>query len=62
MIGTTNRNQFLVDSTGNRRFVPLDWRWLPDSLEEAVLKNVTVLWAAAVHAYRRRRWIRVQQW
>ena len=52
LIGTTNRNQFLVDSTGNRRFVPLEiganfqipWRQLVDERDS--------LWAAAVDAYR----------
>ena len=52
MIGTTNRNQFLVDSTGNRRFVPLEigggfqipWRQLIEERDS--------LWAAAVQAYR----------
>ena len=52
MIGTTNRNQFLVDSTGNRRFVPLEigagfsvpWRLLAEQRDS--------LWAAAVAAYR----------
>ena len=52
MIGTTNRNQFLVDSTGNRRFVPLEigggfqipWKKLAAERDS--------LWAAAVHAYR----------
>ena len=52
MIGTTNRNQFLVDSTGNRRFVPLEigagfqipWKQLIEERDS--------LWAAAVHAYR----------
>ena len=52
MIGTTNRNQFLVDSTGNRRFVPLEigagfqipWKQLAEQRDS--------LWAAAVHAYR----------
>ena len=52
MIGTTNRNQFLVDSTGNRRFVPLEvapkfeipWKQL--ALER------DSLWAAAIAAYR----------
>ena len=52
LIGTTNRNQFLVDSTGNRRFVPLEklvlaFRFLGSKLEER-----DSLWAAAVHAYR----------
>lgn len=52
MIGTTNRNQFLVDSTGNRRFVPLEIAsgfsipWDKLSLER------DFLWAAAVQAYR----------
>ena len=53
LIGTTNRNQFLVDSTGNRRFVPLEigpnfqipWKELSTHRDH--------LWAAAVHAYRR---------
>ena len=52
MIGTTNRNQFLVDSTGNRRFVPLEigggfqvpWERLRDERDS--------MWAAAVDAYR----------
>ena len=52
MIGTTNRNQFLVDSTGNRRFVPLEiganflipWQQLAEERDS--------LWAAAIQAYR----------
>ena len=52
LIGTTNRNQFLVDSTGNRRFVPLEigsgfqipWRQLAEERDS--------MWAAAVDAYR----------
>jgi len=52
MIGTTNRNQFLVDSTGNRRFVPLEigagflipWKELAEQRDS--------LWASAVQAYR----------
>ena len=53
LIGTTNRNQFLVDSTGNRRFVPLEVApgfeipWQKLALER------DQLWAAAVVAYRR---------
>jgi predicted P-loop ATPase len=52
MIGTTNRNQFLVDSTGNRRFVPLEiganflipWKQIAEERDS--------LWAAAIQAYR----------
>tara|TARA_Y100001963_G_scaffold98609_1_gene135694 strand:+ start:1206 stop:3425 length:2220 start_codon:yes stop_codon:yes gene_type:complete len=52
MIGTTNRNQFLVDSTGNRRFVPLEvgtgfqvpWNRLSEERDS--------IWSAAVQAYR----------
>ena len=52
MIGTTNRNQFLVDSTGNRRFVPLEiganflipWKRLAEERDS--------LWASAVQAFR----------
>ena len=52
MIGTTNRNQFLVDSTGNRRFVPLEigadflipWQQIAEQRD--------MLWAAAVEAFR----------
>ena len=47
LIGTTNRNQFLVDSTGNRRFVPevgggfqIPWKKL--------IAERDSLWAAAV--------------
>ena len=53
LIGTTNRNQFLVDSTGNRRFIPLEvaagfsipWKQLIEERDS--------LWASAVDAYRR---------
>ena len=52
MIGTTNRNQFLVDSTGNRRFVPLEvapgfeipWKKMAQERDQ--------LWSAAIAAYR----------
>ena len=52
MIGTTNRNQFLIDSTGNRRFVPLEvgsnflipWKQISQERD--------MLWAAAIQAYR----------
>ena len=52
LIGTTNRNQFLVDSTGNRRFVPLEvgpgfeipWKTLCEERDS--------LWSAAIAAYR----------
>ena len=52
MIGTTNRNQFLVDSTGNRRFVPLEigagfqvpWQKLAEERDS--------MWASAIAAYR----------
>ena len=54
MIGTTNRNQFLVDTTGNRRFVPLEikqgfqvpWKKLQAERDQ--------LWSAAVAAYQRK--------
>ncbi len=52
MIGTTNRNQFLVDSTGNRRFVPLEiganflipWKQL--------IAERDALWSAAITAWK----------
>ena len=52
MFGTTNRSQFLVDPTGNRRFVPLEipmgfevpWRRVEEERDQ--------LWSAALAAYR----------
>ncbi len=52
-IGTTNRNQFLVDSTGNRRFVPLEigtgflipWQRIVNERDH--------LWFSAIQAYER---------
>jgi predicted P-loop ATPase len=52
MIGTTNRNQFLVDSTGNRRFVPLEIGAGFQIPWKKLAKERDSLWAAAVHAYR----------
>lgn len=51
MIGTTNRSQFLIDSTGNRRFIPLEiapgfqipWKYLAE--------NRMSLWSAALRDY-----------
>ena len=53
LIGTTNRNQFLVDTTGNRRFVPLEikqnfqvpWKKLQAERDQ--------LWSAAMAAHGR---------
>ena len=52
LIGTTNRNQFLVDSTGNRRFIPLEVgaNFLVPWKQIQVERDM--LWAAAVQAYR----------
>ena len=52
MIGTTNRNQFLVDSTGNRRFVPLEIGGGFQVPWERLREERDSLWAAAVAAYR----------
>ena len=52
MFGTTNRSQFLVDPTGNRRFVPLE---IPIGFEvpwELVEQERDQLWSAALAAYR----------
>ena len=51
-IGTSNRNQFLVDATGNRRFVPLELA--PNFLVPwaQLAKERDSLWAAAIKAYR----------
>ena len=52
LIGTTNRNQFLVDSTGNRRFVPLEIGSGFQIPWEQLTAERDSLWAAAVQAYR----------
>ena len=52
LIGTTNRNQFLVDSTGNRRFIPLE---LPNGFQipwKRLSQERDSMWSAAVQAYR----------
>ena len=52
MFGTTNRSQFLVDPTGNRRFVPLE---IPIGFEvpwQRVEEERDQLWSAALAAYR----------
>ena len=52
LIGTTNRNQFLVDSTGNRRFVPLEIGGGFQIPWNQLTKERDSLWAAAVAAFR----------
>ncbi len=53
MIGTTNRNQFLVDSTGNRRFIPLE---IPSGFLipfDRLAEERDQLWASAIQEYRK---------
>tara|TARA_R100001224_G_scaffold113906_1_gene102128 strand:+ start:8732 stop:10957 length:2226 start_codon:yes stop_codon:yes gene_type:complete len=52
LIGTTNRNQFLVDSTGNRRFVPLEVGQGFEIPWKQLIQERDSLWAAAIAAYR----------
>ena len=52
MIGTTNRNQFLVDSTGNRRFVPLEIGSQFQIPWQKLINERDSIWSAAVSAYR----------
>jgi hypothetical protein len=52
MIGTTNRNQFLVDSTGNRRFVPLEISTGFQIPWQRLSSERDALWSAALQAYR----------
>ena len=52
LIGTTNRNQFLIDSTGNRRFVPLEIGTGFMVPWERIAHERMALWSAAVAAYR----------
>ena len=47
-IGTTNRDDYLVDETGNRRFLPIKTGEID---QEALINHRDRLWAAAAHAY-----------
>ena len=47
-VGTTNRDDYLVDETGNRRFLPVKTGAIN---QEALVDNRDRLWAAAAHAY-----------
>ena len=55
-IGTTNQHEYLRDSTGNRRWWPIDY---PDELAdngidinlEKLKRNIDQIWAEAVHIY-----------
>jgi len=47
-IGTTNRDEYLVDETGNRRFLPIKTGEID---QEALGNHRDRLWAAAAHAY-----------
>lgn len=54
-VGTTNNHDFLTDSTGNRRFLPVEcgaeecneWMFTDDAEE-----HVEQMWAEAVHVYK----------
>jgi predicted P-loop ATPase len=49
-IGTTNRRNYLLDETGNRRFLPIHLTAEIDV--ERVERDVEQLWGEAVHLYR----------
>jgi putative DNA primase/helicase len=49
MVGSTNLQEYLVDSTGNRRFWPV---WCERAEVEALALDRDALWAEAVHCYR----------
>lgn len=52
--GTTNKNSFLKDPTGNRRFMPIDVR--PEHISKSVFnmkeEEIDQIWAEAVVAYK----------
>ena len=47
-MGTTNRDDYLVDETGNRRFLPIKTGAID---QQGLAVSRDRLWAAAVHAY-----------
>ena len=50
VVATTNQDKFLLDETGNRRMLPIELRDI-DTL--AVAKDLTQLYAEALHLYRK---------
>ena len=53
IVGSTNRDEFLVDETGNRRFwvIPVNATHKNPIDVDALMKEVDSIWASAVHAY-----------
>tara|TARA_Y100000033_G_scaffold46585_1_gene51199 strand:+ start:80 stop:2221 length:2142 start_codon:yes stop_codon:yes gene_type:complete len=54
IVGSTNRDEFLVDDTGNRRFwvIPVEATHNTPIDVDILMKEVDAIWASAVHAYR----------
>ena len=54
IVGSTNRDEFLVDETGNRRFwvIPVEATHKKPIDIDCLIKKVDAIWASAVHAYR----------
>ena len=54
IVGSTNRDEFLVDDTGNRRFwvIPVEATHSKPIDVDILMKEVDAIWASAVHAYR----------
>lgn len=53
IVGSTNRDEFLVDETGNRRFwvIPVKATHKNPIDLDGLMKEVDAIWASAVHAY-----------